>query len=236
MPSRIQTLFSEFLEVLLLVTQPLSSVPGLDVNHNTPKSRMQEYSAQASFLRSILDPALIEQEVYHQIFDPSGLFRCIGATLKGHCAQMRDNAVEAMVQAAQTYGPGRAGSTTDAIKAVRMCMDILELMKLVRNNYSLVHVQYVLDFNAPQDIANHRLQILRPFLMRTSGQFEPMSFNGRQGSDCSLQITREWLRTGPTFNSQDHFAKWPEDPLDDNASKWPENRNRNSQANRFVVS
>ena len=85
-------------------------------------------------MRSIFDPALIEQELKHELFDPSALFRCIGVTLKGHCAPMRDRAVEVMVQAAQTCGPGGAGSKADAVKTVRMCMDILELMKLVRNN------------------------------------------------------------------------------------------------------
>jgi len=46
-----------------------------------------------------------------------------------------------------------------------------------------------------QDIANHQLQTLRPFLIRTSGQFELRTFNSRQGGHCSLQITREWLCT-----------------------------------------
>lgn len=45
-----------------------------------------------------------------------------------------------------------------------------------------------------QDIANHQLQTLRPFLMRTSGQFELRSFKSRKnGDDCPFQKTREWL-------------------------------------------
>ena len=43
---------------------------------------------------------------------------------------MRDHAVELMVQVAQTCAPGGEGSKADAVRAVRMCMDILELMKL----------------------------------------------------------------------------------------------------------
>ncbi|TFK74796.1 hypothetical protein BDN72DRAFT_946910 [Pluteus cervinus] len=173
MPSRIRTLLNEFLEVLLLVIQPLSSISGMYVNPNTFKTHMQEHSAQAAHIRQVFDPALIEQELKHNVFDPSGLFTSIGQTLKGHCAPMRDRAVEVMVQAAQDCGPGGKGTKADAIRAVRMCMEILELMKL--------------------DIANHQLHRLRPFLIRTSGQFELKTFKNRKGSDCSIRIARDWL-------------------------------------------
>lgn len=133
MPSRIRNLLSEFLEVLLLVIQPLSSISGMYVNPSTFKSQMQEHSAQAAYIRSVFDPTLIEQEMKHELFDPSGLFRSIGITLKGHCAPMRDRAVELMVQAAQDCTPGGSGTRADAVKAVRMCLEILELMKLVRS-------------------------------------------------------------------------------------------------------
>ncbi|KAJ7109704.1 T-complex protein 11-domain-containing protein [Mycena crocata] len=177
MPSRIRSLLDEFLEVLLLVIQPLSSVAG---SHVSPtKSQQAEHIAQAAYIRSVFDPALIEQELKHKLFDPSGLFRAIGLTLQGHCAPMRDHAVELMVQVAQTCAPGGEGSKADAVKAVRMCMDILELMKL--------------------DIANHQLQTLRPFLMRTSGQFELRSFKSRKNvPGCSFQKTREWLSAAHT--------------------------------------
>ncbi|KAJ7459835.1 T-complex protein 11-domain-containing protein [Mycena latifolia] len=168
----IRPLLDEFLEVLLLVIQPLSNVAGAHVSPT--KSQQAEHVAQAAYIRSVFDPALIEQELKHKLFDPSGLFRAIGLTLQGHCAPMRDHAVELMVQVAQTCAPGGDGSKADAVKAVRMCMDILELMKL--------------------DIANHQLQTLRPFLMRTSGQFELRSFKNRKsGHGCSFQKTREWL-------------------------------------------
>jgi hypothetical protein len=44
---------------------------------------------------------------------------------------MRDQAVEAMVEVAQSCAPGGTGIKADAVRAVRMCLDILELMKLV---------------------------------------------------------------------------------------------------------
>ncbi|KAF7346279.1 Vacuolar ATP synthase subunit B [Mycena sanguinolenta] len=157
MPSRIRALLDEFLEVLLLVIQPLSNIAGAHVSPTM--SQQAEHVAQAAYIRSVFDPALIEQELKHNLFDPSGLFRAIGVTLQGHCAPMRDHDVELMVQVAQTCAPGGKGTKADAVRAVRMCMDILELMKL--------------------DIANHQLQTLRPFLMRTSGQFELPQAQGR---------------------------------------------------------
>jgi hypothetical protein len=38
-------------------------------------------------MRSVFDPDFIEQELKHEIFDPSGLFQVIGNTLMshGHC-------------------------------------------------------------------------------------------------------------------------------------------------------
>jgi hypothetical protein len=132
MPSRIRPLLSEFLEVLLSVIQPLSTLSGMYVNPHTFQSQMREHAAQAAHMRSVFDPDLIEQELKHELFDPSGLFQMIGNTLKSHCAPMRDRAVEAMVTVAQSCAPNGRGTKSDAVRAVRMCMDILELMKLVR--------------------------------------------------------------------------------------------------------
>ncbi|KAJ3550869.1 hypothetical protein NMY22_g178 [Coprinellus aureogranulatus] len=175
MASRIGPLLSEFLEVLLLVIQPLCTISGVYVSAGTCRTQMQEHSEQAAYIRSLFDPVLIEQELRHGVFNPSGLFRTIGATLKGHCAPMRDRSVEAMVHAAESCGSDPASSPSkDAIKAIRMCMEILELMKL--------------------DIANHQLQTLRPFLIRTSAQFELRMLKSRQGLDASMSITREWIQ------------------------------------------
>ena len=127
MPSRIHGLLSEFLEVLLLVIQPLSTISGVYVNPSVVKDQMQEHAAQAEYLRSIFDPSLIEQEIKRRVFDPSNLFAAIGEILKSHCSPMRDRAVDQMVQVAQRPG-------IEAFKAIRMCLELLELMKLVRSN------------------------------------------------------------------------------------------------------
>jgi hypothetical protein len=131
MPSRIRPLLSEFLEVLLSVIQPLASISAMYVTANTFQSQMRAHAAQAAHLRYLFDPDLIEQELKHGVFDPSGMFRLIGDTLKSHCAPMRDHAVELMVDLAESCAPGRGGNKADVVKVFRVCLDILELMKLV---------------------------------------------------------------------------------------------------------
>lgn len=133
-PSRIRPLLSEFLEVLLLVIQPLQSVSGMYVNPDSFKAQMEEHSTQANYIRSIIDPALIEQELRHNLFDLSSLLRAIGVLLKGHCAPMRDSAVEDMVRAAETCKPGGPGTKAEGVNALRTCLEILELMKLVNES------------------------------------------------------------------------------------------------------
>ncbi|KAF8908869.1 T-complex protein 11-domain-containing protein [Gymnopilus junonius] len=151
MPSRIPALLTEFIEVMVFVIQPLNNT-NIYADPNSIKDQAQEHSAHAASC----------------VFDPSGLFFHIGETLKHHCAPMRDRAVEEMVQVAQQRGP-------EAFKAVRMCMELLELMKL--------------------DIANHQLIQLRPWLLRNTSDFEIKAFNLRFGANASLHNTREWLHT-----------------------------------------
>ncbi|ESK95001.1 sok1 protein [Moniliophthora roreri MCA 2997] len=177
-PSRIRPLLSEFLEVVLLVIQPLQSISSMYVNPDSFKAQMEEHSIQANYIRSIFDPALIEQELRHDVFDLASLLRVIGATLKGHCAPMRDQAVEAMVQSAEACKPGGRGTKADAVNAVRACMDILELMKL--------------------DIANHQLQTIRASMARTSAHYELSSFKNLRApkgvvSKQNCPVTSQWL-------------------------------------------
>lgn len=53
---------------------------------------------------------------------------------------MRDRLVDAMVEAAKACAPGCGGTKADAVKAVRMCLDILELMKLASISQSFFFV------------------------------------------------------------------------------------------------
>jgi hypothetical protein len=130
-PSRVRALLNEFLEVLLHVIQPLSMLSGPYVNTEVLQGPIQEQAEQAEHIRSLFDLDLIEQELKHGVFDPSGLFQVIGATLKTHCAPMRDHAIDSMVEAAKACAPGGNATIRDAVKVVRNCSEILELMKLV---------------------------------------------------------------------------------------------------------
>ncbi|QRV92377.1 SOK1 kinase [Ceratobasidium sp. AG-Ba] len=113
------------------------------------------------------DAALIAQELRHGVFDSRGVFRTLGTVLKQHCAPMRDRAVEMMVTVAAKPGGG--------VRAVRMCLEILELMKL--------------------DIANHQLQALRPYLFETAVEFELKTFQERHERGLlTLTTTQAWLR------------------------------------------
>ncbi|KAG2129098.1 T-complex protein 11-domain-containing protein [Suillus clintonianus] len=192
MPSRIRPLLTEFLEVLLFVIQPLTSICGTYANPATLQTQIEQHAAQAAHLRSLFDPELIQQELHHELFDPSGLFIVIGQTLKSHCAPMRDRLVDAMVEAAKACAPGCGGSKADAVKAVRVCLDILELMKL--------------------DIANHQLQTLRPFLIETAGQYELKAFKGRKGAGASLDLTRKWMQTAYHHLMSSHTLPHPSLP------------------------
>ncbi|TFK52540.1 Tcp11-domain-containing protein [Heliocybe sulcata] len=177
MPSRIRPLLQELLEVIISVIQPsLHSAPqsGLDASSSIA-THVRQHPSQIESLRQVFDLDLIEQELQHRVFDPSGLFRVIGDLLKCHCAPMRDRAVESMVAAAQSCAPGAGGGKADAVKAIRMCFEVLELMKL--------------------DIANHQLQALRPFLVHTSASYELKAFQENQGSgELSISHTRRWLQ------------------------------------------
>ncbi|KAG9121757.1 hypothetical protein FRC07_002152, partial [Ceratobasidium sp. 392] len=113
------------------------------------------------------DAALIAQELRHGVFASRGVFRTLGAVLKQHCAPMRDRTVETMVSVAAWPGGG--------VCTVRMCLEILELMKL--------------------DIANHQLQALRPYLFETAVELELKTFQERHERGLlTLTTTQAWLR------------------------------------------
>ena len=96
-------------------------------------------------LRQLLDPDLIQQEIDHALFDPSGVFQAIGDVIRCHCAPMRDAAVDQMVALARSCAPGGSGTKLDAVRAIRMCFEIMELMKLVSGDSLLCLIWSVSD-------------------------------------------------------------------------------------------
>ncbi|KAI9058351.1 Tcp11-domain-containing protein [Trametes sanguinea] len=167
----------------LLRTQSLPSLPST-LASSAPasaagpipnfKSKSVPNHAHVAQLRAHLDPALILQEIAHGLFDPSGVFAVIGDIIRCHCAPMRDAAVDAMVALARSCGSAGGGTRLDAVRAIRMCFEIMELMKL--------------------DVANHQLQTLRPYLVRTAGEYEVQIFSdARHNPRRTVAATREWL-------------------------------------------
>ncbi|THH16984.1 hypothetical protein EW146_g3748 [Bondarzewia mesenterica] len=175
MPSRIKPLFHELLEVLLSIIRPQNaSVPSVQGGNVSVQQRLQQQHEHTERLHAVLDPELIEQEMKHGLYDPSSTFKVIGEVMKAHCAPMRDQAVDGMVALAYKCAPGGEGTIADAVHAIRHCFEILELMKL--------------------DIANHQMQTLRPFIIRSSPEFELRTFKERhERISDPLQLTQQWL-------------------------------------------
>ncbi|PCH40080.1 Tcp11-domain-containing protein [Wolfiporia cocos MD-104 SS10] len=176
-PSRIRPLLLELREVLVSIIQPvMSRTTGLYVNPPPLHPQFQQNEEHVALLRSVLDAELIQQEMDHNLFDPSSVFQTIGNIIRCHCAPMRDSSVAQMVELAKQCAPGAGGNKVDAVRAIRLCFEIMELMKL--------------------DIANHQLQTLRPYLMQSASQYELKTFReGRQKGQLSLDGTREWLQS-----------------------------------------
>jgi hypothetical protein len=84
-----------------------------------------------------LDPDLLTQEVRHGVLDSSRLARFMGHTLKLHCAPMRDELVDQMVACVELgWSPDPLGGEGPAVaRGLRMCFEILELMKLVSDHH-----------------------------------------------------------------------------------------------------
>jgi len=148
MPSRIRPLLHELLLVLLSIISPQTALVSTSPQSGriSIQQRQKQQQEQAQALRAVLDVDLIDQEMKHGLFDPSGAFEVIGQILKSHCAPMRDPAVDAMVQLATTCAPGGGGGKAEAIRAIRECFELLELMKLVRTCVPPLspHVSHVL--------------------------------------------------------------------------------------------
>lgn len=103
-----------------------SSNPGL-----RPRRLSTSDQASVAWLHEAFDVPLVEQHLKHGVFDLWKLFSAIGDLLKMHCAPARDTMVQKMVEFASNCGPGKSGSTMQALSAIRTCFELLELMRLV---------------------------------------------------------------------------------------------------------
>lgn len=211
-PSRLRPLLAELLEVLASIIRPVVLRPAdLCVQANVTSAQEQNDS-HVAYLRSILDADLIQQEIEHGVFDPSGVFKAIGDIMRCYCAPMRDQAVNQMVALADSCSPGGNGTKADAVRAIRLCFEILELMKL--------------------DVANHQLQTLRPYLVRNATDFELKMFQeNRQKGPLPLQTTRRWLQAAFDDLAAEPVCPRPTSTVSSGFSRYP----RNTQIQVAVV-
>ncbi|KAI8810852.1 T-complex protein 11-domain-containing protein [Cladochytrium replicatum] len=115
-----------------------------------------------------LDIRLIAQQLDHSVFQPTGLIEYLAALLRANCAPARDELLDSMV--AECISGNFA-------RTLRICFEVLELMKL--------------------DYANHQLHRLRPYVVDHAIEFEWRWFKEQLdtgGSD--VQETSSWLREG----------------------------------------
>eukprot|EP00842_Homolaphlyctis_polyrhiza_P000053 jgi/Hompol1/1048/HPOL_001804-RA len=73
-----------------------------------------------------IDVNLISQQMEHGVMDPHGLVNYLAKLMKINCAPIRDELVDSMVSACEDG---------DIVQTLRICFDILELMKLA-NRYA----------------------------------------------------------------------------------------------------
>ncbi|GAA5862745.1 hypothetical protein JCM1840_002659 [Sporobolomyces johnsonii] len=190
LPSRIVPLIVELRNILLSllpapagppVSPPFCSTPTFGQSSaypypslNSPTSPLASpghpsgsFAASRDQIFDVLDPAFLSQQLARGVLDSASLARFLGSTLKTHCAPMRDELVDEMVAACEGEG---------FVKGLRMCFEILELMKL--------------------DIANHQLRSLRPYLVQTALEFERRFFQDfatRRRGRPSFERSRAWL-------------------------------------------
>lgn len=112
-------------------------------------SAAPERNSPLTQLLSNIDILFIDHELRHGLYDPKGLFILMGQLLKAHCAPMRDGKVDIMVAVAKgdlnpsgLFGPhfstseflpftDKQRSVRRTIASLRLCFEILEVMKLV---------------------------------------------------------------------------------------------------------
>ncbi|TPX64570.1 hypothetical protein SpCBS45565_g05790 [Spizellomyces sp. 'palustris'] len=113
-----------------------------------------------------LDVRLIAQQMQHGVLNPLGLVEYIATLLKANCAPARDELVDSMVQECQGG---------NFVKALRVCFEVLELMKL--------------------DYANHQLHRVRPYVVEHAADFEWRWFKDQYETGAiKLDDTTQWFQ------------------------------------------
>ncbi|GAA5956171.1 hypothetical protein JCM3765_005480 [Sporobolomyces pararoseus] len=175
LPTRITPLVAELRGILLSLlpaTNPSSPTPPSTAvfgSTSDPYTPSPIYGPREQLIDT-LDPSSITQQLANGVLDVAGLARFLGATLKTHCAPMRDDLVDEMIAVSE--------EKDGIVTGLRMCFEILELMKL--------------------DVANHQLRSLRPYLLQTSVEFERRFFDNLYATGTApltVPRSRAWIKT-----------------------------------------
>jgi hypothetical protein len=135
------------------------------VTASTPLTASSSVATHHILIAQALDPLLITQQLQHGLLDIASLMSFLGSILKLHCAPMRDEVIETMIKTVCVDGEVGMG--------LRMCFEILELMKL--------------------DTANHQLRSSRMYLIETAVDFEIRWFREQLDQrKIGLERTRQW--------------------------------------------
>lgn len=119
LPSRLTPLVHE-LRAILVSLLPTAST-------SSPSSSSSSISISRDQVLEVLDPAFLSQQIHRGVLDVGSLAVFLGRVLKLHCAPMRDAMVDEMVKACESGVDGQG----DIVTGLRLCFEILELMKLV---------------------------------------------------------------------------------------------------------
>lgn len=169
--SRVETILSEVKEIVSSLTPTAEEDP--TVPRNVCRERVVELATDVSVIPELC------------------------AILKQHCAPMRDAQIDTMLAtftSAATLPAPKAHSTTAA--GLRQLLAICEAMKLVRRPLLQAPDSADADSLTRQDIANHQLTSLRPYLLASAVRFGKRRVADQTamlGADAWAQ-TADWLR------------------------------------------
>ena len=112
-----------------------------------------------------IDVKLVYQQLNYGVFNPFSTIENLGAIMKRHCAPIRDNAINSMIEISKSG---------DFSKTLQELFQTLELMKL--------------------DYANYQMNRLRPFVIEKAIEFEWRWFKDRVDCEIiGLDATARWI-------------------------------------------
>ncbi|KAI9140488.1 T-complex 11 [Paraphysoderma sedebokerense] len=145
------------------------------------KSLTVEKGRMTTLIDEALDVELIRQQIEKNVFDLNGCLNTVVQILLQLCAPVRDEAVRAIL----------SSPSTDIPAIFESIMDVIDVMKL--------------------DLANFRLEQLRPILKAQAVEYESTKFRQSLSSgETSLTKTTAWLQESFESLAQVSAARNPE--------------------------